>query len=200
MHQDQARLLAALTAPAPAERAALSLLDEELSRLPEQYRAALVLCYLQGMTNEEAAHWLGCPLGTVLRRMARARQLLRGRLARRGVRTSAAVLVALLAAARARAGSVPTPLAEATVRAGVTFVTGGDDSPPHAGVVRLADSVLRPPRWHLLTVAAFAVALLAAVAAGRRLDRAAADARAVGTAPACHPCGDQQSPGTPDDH
>src|SRR5262249_39477243 len=60
-------------------------LDEEIARLPEKYRAPLVLCYLQGHTNAEAAEQLRCPKGTILSRLARGRQRLRSRLARRGL-------------------------------------------------------------------------------------------------------------------
>jgi protocatechuate 3,4-dioxygenase beta subunit len=61
-----------------------AVLHEELGRLPERYRAALVLCYLEGHTCESAARRLGWPVGTVKSRLARGRERLRGRLIRRG--------------------------------------------------------------------------------------------------------------------
>ena len=55
-------------------------IHEEVGRLPERYRAAVVLCLLEGLTPEQAARHLGCPVGTVHSRLARGREQLRGRL------------------------------------------------------------------------------------------------------------------------
>jgi RNA polymerase sigma factor (sigma-70 family) len=61
------------------------LLHEEINRLPEYYRNPVVLCYIESKTNEQAARELRCPVGTVKGRLARARELLKSRLRRRGV-------------------------------------------------------------------------------------------------------------------
>ncbi len=58
---------------------------EELDRLPEAFRAAVVLCDLEGHSYEQAAGLLRCPLGTVQSRLARGRERLRRRLERRGI-------------------------------------------------------------------------------------------------------------------
>src|SRR4051812_6368754 len=57
-------------------------LDEELARLAEKHRAPVVLCYLQGLSNEEAARQLACPVGTLKTRLAQARRLLGAQLTR----------------------------------------------------------------------------------------------------------------------
>jgi RNA polymerase sigma factor (sigma-70 family) len=73
------------------------LLDAEVARLPEKYRDAFILCYVEGKTNEEAAEQLGCPKGTVLSRLSRARERLRKRLSGRGVLLAAAPFALMLA-------------------------------------------------------------------------------------------------------
>src|SRR5439155_24684561 len=71
-------------------------LDAELARLPERYRAAIVLCDLEGNAIREAAQLLQCPVGTVASRLARGRRLLARRLARRGAVLGSTMLAAEL--------------------------------------------------------------------------------------------------------
>lgn len=73
------------------------LLDDEIDRLPERLRRVVVICYLEGRGTEEAATMIGCPRGTVLSRLATARETLRRRLERRGI--APAVLAGLATAA-----------------------------------------------------------------------------------------------------
>jgi RNA polymerase sigma factor (sigma-70 family) len=69
----------------PPDLSFVPLLREEVSRLPARYRQPVVLCYLHGKTNQEAAAALRCPVGTIKGRLWRARQTLRDRLSRRGL-------------------------------------------------------------------------------------------------------------------
>ena len=80
-------------------------LDTALDALPERYRAALVLCYLEGKSHAEAAEQLGCPLTTLSTQVARGRKLLRERLTKQGLTLSTAGLASLLLASAAPAAA-----------------------------------------------------------------------------------------------
>jgi RNA polymerase sigma factor (sigma-70 family) len=168
------REMAVADLPALADRRGLadaarrelgSVLDEELSRLPEKYRAPVVLCYLQGLTNEDAARRLRWPVGTLKTRLARARRLLGGRLARRGL-----ALGAGLAAAGEFPGpaAVPQALAGSTARA-AALVAAADVAAANAvspQVARLTEGVLRAMTLMKLKVAAVALAVTLTLAGG----------------------------------
>jgi RNA polymerase sigma factor (sigma-70 family) len=97
-----------------------AVLDDELSQMPERYRAPLVLCYLRGQTNAQAAAQLGWPTGSISERLARAREILRKRLNRRGLTLSAGLL-ALLLSEKAASAAVSPFLIQTTVQMGIAY-------------------------------------------------------------------------------
>jgi RNA polymerase sigma factor (sigma-70 family) len=99
------------------------LLDQELSRLPDNYRAVLVLCDLEGRTRKEVARQLGVPEGTVAGRLSRARAMLAKRLTERGVTLSGGALAAVLAHKVAQAG-VPDSVLSSTIYVARFFAAG----------------------------------------------------------------------------
>jgi HlyD family secretion protein len=118
------------------------IVQEEVRRLPEKYRAVVVLCYWQGLTHEQAAAQLGCPLGTVRSRVARARNLLRRRLIGRGMAPIAAVVAAGLDGMPAsasvvawRLSRVPPQWVHATIQAAVRVAGGQSTAQAVSGVV-----------------------------------------------------------------
>src|SRR5262249_39565723 len=134
------------------------LLHEELARWPEKYRAPLVLCHLEGLTQDEAAQQLGWSRRTVKGRLQRGRERLRIRLARRGLALSAALFSAVLSV-RPASAVLPAALVGATVRAALS-----GRSPAHlsAGVAGLAEGAIRTMPGKL-TLAVLLLALGAAL-------------------------------------
>jgi RNA polymerase sigma factor (sigma-70 family) len=99
------------------------LVHEEVSRLPERYRTAVVLCLLEGLTTEQAAQHLNCPVGTVHSRLARGREQLRRRLSRRGLAAPAGIW-AVGCARKGASAAVPPALADSTIRAALRLAIG----------------------------------------------------------------------------
>jgi RNA polymerase sigma factor (sigma-70 family) len=104
-------------------------LEDEIARLPEKYRRAVLLCDLGGMTHLEAANQLRCPVGTIESRLFRGREILRTRLVRRGL---APVVPGALVAARTSSAAVPSTLVQATLGAALRLPAG---TPLPAGLV-----------------------------------------------------------------
>ena len=166
------------SAPADPEgrRELRTAIDEEIARLPARYRSALVLCYLEGLTPEQAARRLRCPVGTVQSRLHRARERLRPALARCGLAPSAWGPTAptdMIARA-----DVPPALAALTVR-----VVGPTAGAVPAAAALLARSTIRSlsmsrnlrVAWILLAVgvSASGAAILAGVGDDRGANRPA---------------------------
>jgi RNA polymerase sigma factor (sigma-70 family) len=138
-------------------------LDEELGRLPEHYRAALVLCYLEGWSRDEAALQLGWSPATLHGRLERGRALLHRRLVRRGLTLSAG-LIAGAVADEAAAGAVPARLLLQMVRSAAGQAPGGAAGIPPE-VAALANGVLTT-MTRLKQKSALALVLVALFAVG----------------------------------
>jgi cobalt-zinc-cadmium efflux system outer membrane protein len=129
-----------------------STLHDELARLPELSRVAVVLCYFEGLTYDQAAWQLGVTEATIRGRLARARQQLRTRLDARGA--TSWLLPAL-----------PFPWISPTVRAASRFASGLPGAAP-APVIGLAEGVLRTMMFSPIKAAAVLVAFHLIAVAG----------------------------------
>jgi RNA polymerase sigma factor (sigma-70 family) len=118
-----AHLPAPKTEPAVLWEDLRAVLDQEITSLPERDRRVIVLCYIEGKTIAEAAGLLGCPKGTLAARLARARERLRKRLARRGCTLAVGALAGLLAE-QTLAVSVSAQLVHATLQSVLKYIVG----------------------------------------------------------------------------
>jgi RNA polymerase sigma factor (sigma-70 family) len=118
-----------------------AVLDLELSRLPDKYRAAVVLCDLEGKTRKEAARQLGVPEGTLAARVARARTLLAKRLARHGLGASAGAAAGGLSRQAATA-CVPAAVRSMTIKIAKRVASGQGMGGVAAPVASLTEGVL----------------------------------------------------------
>jgi RNA polymerase sigma factor (sigma-70 family) len=146
-----------------------TVLHEEIARLPEKYRAPVVLCHLEGMTRERASAQLRCPVGTVAVRLMRARERLRDGLVRRGFAVAAGAL-ALDVGAEANT-ALPGPLVASTASAALAFAHGriAAAGAVPARTLTLARRVLRAMFLERLLLTSPALLLAGALAAGAGL-------------------------------
>jgi RNA polymerase sigma-70 factor (ECF subfamily) len=138
------------------------ILDEELAQLPERYRAAFVLCHLQGKTNQEAAELLGCPKGTILSRLSRARERLRHRLRERGLGLGPKPFLRLISENGQALATVSPVLAHGTASLALLFMLGkllGEDLPDR--ISDLLDPEVLDPWARRLQISLMAALLVA---------------------------------------
>ncbi len=143
-----------------------AVLYEELQRLPEKYRAPLVLCYLEEHTQEEAARLLGWSKGAVKGRLERGRDQLRARLLKRGLELSMGLFVTALAQ-KSTAATVSPVLTDSTLKAGVLVSAGkpaaaGMISPEAAALVKEATKAMFITKVKTVTMLLLAASLVAA--------------------------------------
>jgi RNA polymerase sigma factor (sigma-70 family) len=140
-------------------------LHEEVGRLPDHYRTAVILCDLEGLTQDQAAARLGWPLGTVRSRLARGRDRLRGRLVRRGLAPAAAPFV------------LPA-LSDAAVEAASRLASGAQVPLSVRSLTERGLRAMTMIRWKRAAALAMAFGLVGAAALARRSPDGPPEARA----------------------
>ncbi len=168
VHEREAAALLKADSPLEVARRELdAVLDEELHQLPTRYRAPLLLCYLEGETQDQAARHLGWSLRTLQRRLEQGRERLRTRLARRGLMLSTALLVSGLSQ-KVASVTAAARLAESTVRAATVFAAaevGGAGGLSTNGVA-LAEGILQGMAATKLKIGTAFLLVVALIATG----------------------------------
>ncbi len=166
-HERSAGEIAARRASAPSGHSSVTLaaLHDEIARLPQRFKEPIVLCHLEGLSTAAAAQRLGCAHGTILSRLARARERLRRRLAAQGRVELSGLFVATRVTQDATA-ALPATLVNSTVQTAVHALAGQSALTAFVtpSVVALTQSTLRTLIMTRITLAA-ALMTAAAVAA-----------------------------------
>jgi RNA polymerase sigma factor (sigma-70 family) len=146
------------------------LLDQELRRLPQKYRVAIILCDLEGKTRKEAARQLEVPEGTLSTRLRTARMMLAKRLARFGLALSGGAL-ATMGVRQAASACVPRCVVSSTIKAVTLFAAGQAASMAAISVqaATLAEGVLKSMYLTKLKALALGLLLVAALGSGAGL-------------------------------
>jgi RNA polymerase sigma factor (sigma-70 family) len=137
------------------------LVHDEIARLPETLRAPVLLCHLEGLTLDEAGARLELPRGTLRGRLDRAREVLRRRLARRGLALAALTCPASVARA------VPSLTVLATARAAARFAAGVGE-PTRAAALANGAMSMTPTYLKLCLLLAVTLAVGLGVASTRK--------------------------------
>ena len=155
------------SAPSDLATDVAALVHEEVNRLPEKHRLPLVLCDLEGLNYEQVAGRLRWTVPTLRCRLAKARQQLHGRLARRGI-TAGAVAGFLAAQTAAARAAVPADLARSTIVAAAGGAASATSAALSAALVRsMAMTRLKIASAGVLTAITLATAGIVAVGAWR---------------------------------
>jgi RNA polymerase sigma factor (sigma-70 family) len=141
-------------------RELVTVIDEELQRLPQEYRLPLILCALEGLSQEEAAARLGWSVGSVRGRLERGRARLKARLEGRGLSLSIVLGAATLSTVR-----MPGETASVLVRAAVEYAAGNSGSLSPAVLAFVKEELRLMSSWKLKAVLVF-LAMTGAFGAG----------------------------------
>jgi RNA polymerase sigma factor (sigma-70 family) len=183
-HEKQAAVSATVNGANALETSELrAVIDEELNRLPARHRAPIVLCYLEGKSQEEAAAQLGWTKGSLRGRLDRAREKLRKRLLRRGLAVTVGALSGALAD-DAVAATVPAALVQRTASAAMAFAAGvGAEGAISSGTMFLTRGVLRAMLMSKLRVGGMIVLTFCVIGSGLVRGRVAFGQRENAPAP-----------------
>ncbi len=143
-----------------------SVLQTEVDRLPEKYRTPVILCYLEGKTNAEAARILDWPIGSVKGRLARARDILHSRLMRRKLVLSASFLLSAIHRETVFAEVVPSSLVESTVKSGMSLIGKNATTKPtlvSSEALSLMEGYIRPQTGRKILIGLAVAAAIAAL-------------------------------------